>query len=470
MKNRNHPSSPSYKHRLDSDVHIPSVHFYHGSGSGNLQQGFITPKISETGQPDNFLLIPVDKIEDFPVEMTGEEGTVSTLSSSGNESYDNCLRKTKYVAIARKRQGGNGKLDYISCRRQAPLWGSSMAEYRSNLGSFEVFEKLYSSETDTFSFKSHNGLYLHFNERFRTAEFKSLSSDLALWTVRQRTPGSVLYLGIVDLAGPRIIIAESTSPKLNRKDFSYTIEILRECEEIHSPNKSAIFTLPDIQQRWVVQTDEDGITAISITSLDYPLYMAVESCDYSASIFEVRRKKFLKNDRKFSESECTKLNEKLLASRVYFEEFPVHKLSGQERELVEKMQENIKAIMDNKVSGEELLEKSGELLEQAKIFKKQAKDLKSSMSKKLWLGAGVATGAITGGLVGWLVGGPAGAAWLGTQTAEIGTGIACGVGAAAGAAYLESKAEFWAKDFVRIQMPGTKLLRRQKSEGRVLRM
>lgn len=468
MKFRNHGRSPSYKHRLDSDVDIPRVHFYHGSGTGHLEHGFVTPKISDRGQPDDFLLIPVETIEDVQVSIAGDEDTASTLSSSGNESYDNCLRKTKYVAIARKRQDEKAKLDYISCRRQAPLWGSSMAEYRNKLGGFEVFEKFYSSETDTFSFKSHNGLYLHFNERFKVATFKSLSSDLALWTVRQRAPGSVLYLGLLDLAGPSII-AESTSKKLNRDDFNYTIAILRGCEEIQSPNKSAIFTLPDIKQRWVIQTGEDGITAISITSLDYPLYMAVESCDYSASIFEVRRKSFLKNSRKISESDCRKLNEKLLASRVYCEEFPLHKLSEQERELVEKMQDNIKAIMENKVSGEELMEKSGELLEQAKIFKKQAKDLKSSMSKKLWLGAGMATGAIAGGLVGWLAGGPAGAAWLGTQTAEIGTGIACGVGAAAGAAYLESKAEFWAKDFVQIQVPGTKLLRRQKSEGCALK-
>ena len=356
--------------------------------------------------------------------------------------------------------------DYISCRRGVHGLGFSFLEYRKRLGRFEIFEKEYSEDTDTFSFKSHNGLYLHFDKQARIVACRSSSSNVARWTVRQTAPGHVDYLGIVDLTSRSpCVIAESASPKLNRDDFSYTVVILQECE-IHTPNQSTIFSLPDTRQRWVVQTDDDGITTIAIASLDYPLYMAVECCDYGASLLQVRRKNFLEYNKVLGKSQSKELTEKLLASRIYFEEFPIHKLSAAEREVAQQMHENIQGLLDNLEKGEELLGMSNDLLEQAKIFKKQAQQLKSStMHRSLWWGVGITAGA-AGGLAGWLVGGPAGAAWLGCQAAEIGAGIICGVGAAAGAARLHpSNVTFWTRAFVPVPIPHTRVLRRQKSKG-----
>lgn len=453
---KRHDIPTTYEHISSlEDGNIPRVHLQHGSGAGPLVNGFPYPKLAREGEsPDDFLLVPVKEMRE--VEGERDLDTISTISMS-SESYEDCLRRTNLVAIARVRQGRKGGLYYISCRRSVYGLGFSFLEYRKSLGRYEVFEKEYSEETDTFSFKSHNGLYLHFDERTSIAACLSSSNNVARWTVRQRAPGHIDYLGLVDLASsaPRVI-AESASPKLNRDDFNYTVAKLQE-SQMHTPNQSTIFSLPDTRQRWVVQTDEDGITTIAIASLDYPLYMAVECCDYGASLLEVRRKIFLENKKILGKSHSKTLNEKLLASRIYFEEFPIHKLSAAEREVAQQMQENIQGLINTKEIGEELLGKSNDLLEQAKIFKKQAHQLKSNaMNRSLWWGVGITAGA-AGGLAGWLVGGPAGAAWLGCQTAEIGAGIACGVGAAAGASrFHPSNVTFWTRNFVPVPIPRTK--------------
>ena len=82
--------------------------------------------------------------------------------------------------VAIEHTSKNGKKTYISCRRKSPLTNSCLAEYRKTIGEFEIFTISYCAVDNFFIFQAHNKYFLHFNETFYTAAFKTCS-DKGRW-------------------------------------------------------------------------------------------------------------------------------------------------------------------------------------------------------------------------------------------------------------------------------------------------
>lgn len=88
---------------------------------------------------------------------------------------------------------------------------------------------------------------------------------------------------------------------------------------------------------------------------------------------------------------------------------------------------NLNKLLENQENAEKILAITDELERDAEIFKKDARKLRKK-TESVWVGFLVgAVGGTIGAVGGWLIGGPVGAAYLATQTAEIGVGAGAGL-------------------------------------------
>lgn len=84
-----------------------------------------------------------------------------------HSDYLSHLATWKYVAI----RTNEGK--FLHCCRATYIpflvGRTALTEYRDKIGKFEAFQVEYDEETEYFSFKSHNNMYLQLNHTFSTA-------------------------------------------------------------------------------------------------------------------------------------------------------------------------------------------------------------------------------------------------------------------------------------------------------------
>jgi hypothetical protein len=107
------------------------------------------------------------------------------IVSAGPANYDpNTDGDIAKVAI--EHTSKNGKKTYISCRGKSPLTNSCLAEYRKAIGEFEIFTMSYCAVDNSFIFQAHNKYFLHFNETFHTAAFKTCSDRAGGFPVKGR--------------------------------------------------------------------------------------------------------------------------------------------------------------------------------------------------------------------------------------------------------------------------------------------
>merc|ERR1719330_191335 len=125
------------------------------------------------------------------------------------------------------------------------------------------------------------------------------------------------------------------------------------------------------------------------------------------------------------------------------------KLQHEIQELQTKMADNIAHIQSNIEKEEELLQKSDELVEMSKLFKKQTSKLPQSFWQrrgKTILAAGLGAGG--GAVIGFGIGGPGAAAMLATEKAEVAVGAVVGASALGASVALGPKISFWDRKFV----------------------
>lgn len=441
----------------------PQVTLHHVDDVGHIQLGSLpSPVVQKSGKPDTFWMIPLSILD--------ENNKAVSWRRLPNEDELSSLRYAGFVAIAFSR--GCGHLRYLSCRRKVPRLQSALAEFRDEIGLFEVYQVEYSFQSRAYSFKSHNGLYLHYNSLLKTVAFKPCCRNKAKWKVKDvrlqtvlhvreyQDNSCILYVGVLNLqneTGPSTILGESLldEGRFDREHFEYVLDLLRQ-EGAISPEKCTIFPLSDVRQQWIVKTNADRTTYVVVASLRFPCYLAVECSDDLATLFEFKYKQFYTDGKSPSSKEKERMAKEIYATHMEYQEEAEHggdnELDADVESAKERMTQNIAGVLSNTETAEELYAKTSNLVEDAAIFKKRAKKLKNKQRNKLFAPAlCAAIGGAVGGIGGWLVGGPAGAAYLGSQTAEIGVGVGAGI---AGYSILHSCGygirPFWSNTFVRV--------------------
>ncbi len=149
-----------------SETNLPYVHLILNSKDGEGVEGhmvrdwWLNPKIRNTAS--KFKLIPLSEIKDEG-EGQWRPAEIQEPILNRPDFFEQLREGWKYVSIKTE----DGK--YISCRRGTNIgygW-TALCVYRERIGDFERWEVLYHPGTG-YSFKSHNGLYLHANYKMWT--------------------------------------------------------------------------------------------------------------------------------------------------------------------------------------------------------------------------------------------------------------------------------------------------------------
>ena len=164
----------------------PKVFFYHLDG-GHIYRGKGVPKHTHNGNPSPFMILPLNENNDV----------VDILSPINTRAeYIQSLTSWKRVAI----KGNEGM--FLSCGKYLLPTKSAQAWYKKKIGESEQFEVEHCPTTGTFSFKSYNGLYLHYNPYFGTVAFKTREANEASWHVHPLNlvasdSEQILFVGVV---------------------------------------------------------------------------------------------------------------------------------------------------------------------------------------------------------------------------------------------------------------------------------
>jgi len=443
---------------------IPKVYLKHYDGV-HMKRNWLSPIVRHRGIPHRFRLVPVDK-----------NGNLVSIHEpfTRKSEYLELLKKVsmKNIPVAIQHvEKDNGKDSYLSCRTICHITGGALAEFRSTIGQYEIFQVEHCDETGAFSFQSHNGLYLHYNATLRTLAFKPEPSSVAKWMVHPlgliaSDAEEIIYVGVVNLStdsnnggqdAMTIMERTATGVLLDRQDHARVIDLLREVlfegdslRQGLSGGCSSCFKLPDTGHQWLVSVDDDLTAYIVITSSNFSQQFAVECVQDLAAIHDK-----YKDGHQDELLEQHKLNEKNVKEKEmealmdHYDYEHASSAFGKASEEVEKLKQRMADILanmqENIESEEKMLECANELEEMTKEFKKRTGQLKRCERRKIVL-LTAAGGGVIGGGIGFALGGPGVAALLASEMAEVGAGI--GLGLCGGWLYAEVRLKFWERNFV----------------------
>jgi hypothetical protein len=443
-------------------IYYPQVYIYHYDG-GYMKRTNVKPSLErDVSKPSRFTIIPLD--------ADGRPKQLQTKIQTRSEYFTMLVEISKNgdkVAIQDETDS------FISCRRDYGLTKSrALAEYRANIGEYEMFEVEYIIERGTFSFKSHNNLYLHYNKYCDYLAFNSSNKNNANWSLLPLgvtnfldSDETIIYVGAIDIGKSKKDflfkrVTEGVNPNWNT-DFEILLEQIQ--KHIDGGN-STIFQHPITKHQWYVTKNEEDCITLVITSEKFPKGLAIECHDGLNLILENYNS--IDRDKELEQRGVDKdkiVGKEVAALMIDYEEIyytsteKKSKATEMEQEIqriLSKMGENIACIQNNIENADLLLEKSDELREQAKLFKKQT----SKLPKSFWKKRGkmiMATlfGAGGGAAVGLVIGGPGGAAILATESAEIAVGAVAGGSILGAAAVACPKITFWDQKFVSFTPP-----------------
>ena len=157
------PSPKSIASVIDREVYFWSKH-----GESYMVPGVANPLLEKrVGEKSRFI---IRKADDEPIL----DANFAVDPNSVN------------VSIERAHRDGAPTGAYLSCRRKCRLTNSSLAEYRAKVGEFETFVMTYCEADNSFLFRSHNDLFLHYNHKFFSCAFKSCSDRQGGFPVKGR--------------------------------------------------------------------------------------------------------------------------------------------------------------------------------------------------------------------------------------------------------------------------------------------
>lgn len=378
-------------------------------------------------------------------------------------------------ASAKKQKVGirNEEGQYISCGRKFNLGfdDRALASYHAHLEQSEQFEVEHIIEKGTFSFKSYNGLRMHYNKNlgnylsFNTKD----KGDNASWfvhpiglSVDSTADEYINFAGVVGKDNKFLFhrVAEGVGQEWTT-DFEVLVGYLIEDLQV---GDATIFQNPATNHLWCVVRNNDESLSIILTSQYYPKGLAVECNDALSLILENYQ-----NETRDKELEKLGLEKDQIVGKemaglmidfndqyiAYIQKRShLSVIESDINELQTKMGENIERIQANITDTRQLVEQSEELIELSKQFKRQTSKLPTSFwgrNAVIITATGVGGGA--GALAGWLIGGPGGTACLAQGGARIALSAVAGAGFLA-ATTTQVKSSFWSRKFVKFKLRG----------------
>jgi len=267
------------------------VYFHHTNGGVIAKHGSVntvTPVLTMKKSPSPFRIIPFHKDGDFIGEPSTPSWTVAT-----RREFSDMLKSEEYQYVAI--QNDEGK--YISCRRKVPGAGA-LAVYKDTVVAFEKFLVEYNPTSSTFAFKSHNGLYLHYNHYNMMISFKERERERAGWIVdpfQLKDPDheKIRFFGVANKDG-NFLYQKYASVDIAPAWPSDVIlqGILKELFDKMSlgDNSEAgsctIFHNEFGDNQWIVTRSKENQLNVVITTADCPYFISTHCIEELESIFD----------------------------------------------------------------------------------------------------------------------------------------------------------------------------------------
>jgi len=400
-----------------------------------------------SGDPDVLAAIPLD-------QNIGHQSPIRT-----NDDFVEALNNCQYVAIKNIRSE-----QYLSCRRSdiTDLLNVRndrkvrfIAEYSETLGETEKFKLEQNSRTGGFRIKSCSNDYLLNRRKNGGFAFKgNKSKEEAEWVILPHLQESfviseerILFAGVIK-ADEEIAISHHVSSSTawrTEESWNVLVNQLLEKMEIDS---STTFIETDTGHRWFATKPKDAEELyIVITSNEFSLHYGSLALMNLENWYDRAKQNTtpMEGETTASEVKLPELETVLAGVEAEYHHSYIYELKDEVDQLSEKMLTILAEMQKNVEKTEDLARKTDEMVEQAKLFKKQTSQLPNGRKAKI-VATTAALGAI-GATAGFLVGGPAGALFLETQAIEIIVGLFGGMsfGFVAGAV---CTSKFWKRSFV----------------------
>ena len=449
---------------------IPVLAFlclFHTKDGGHIHRSPKWPTLAYGVDPSRFRIIPLENENENDSHPPCPIPLIEAIQDR-SEYLDlliSCANNPNQKVVIQDEKGL-----YLSCRRKFKVTDSSLAEYRDKIGAFEKFQIQHNVAKGTFSFRSHNDLYLHYNKQIGIVAFKPKTMDWATWLVRPvgmmaavagadhkaQNSQHLVFLGVVNRE--REFLIQRTAELMGPSEWNTDFETIHQRIMEDLPEEScSIFEHPITNHQWCVTKYDADTVAIVISSEGFPQSLATECHDDLTLVYQNSQ-----DPKKIDKMQELGLNkDRILGKELaglmmeydeqYYASVRSAKLTKAQQDLKDlqgKMEENIRQLQSNTEDIDSLVNKSDELLEMSKLFKKQTEQLPTKWKRAtILLGTGLGAGA--GALVGWLVGGPGGAMVLATEGLEIGA-TAVAVGILGGRIAATNAVSFWSRKFVKL--------------------
>ena len=417
-------------------------------------------KYDMNGQISTRLINPAEMLRNF---LSPTEYKLIPLASSGKVIEPDAkfvargeflreMRTWKYVAIRCEKKGA-----FISCRRKTYIPGlgdSALVEYQKTIGPSERFEIQRYPENDSFSFRSHNGLYASNNKTLGAIIFRQESRKDGATIASHRTWEITPILKF----GPTVPHIKFVGVINNSKKVIMKLQSDKEAKDLIDNdclNDTSVFVRDDIRTKGLKRGEcihfktDNGDWHYYLRDKGGVVFMVVGSEDYSRALagecvndLRVIYKKYANNkkDKQLTENGLRRNGtiQKELQFLVW--NYNEHNESCirnvLRKKICDQMEEAIDRVIENNGNAKDLQERVKELNEIANTFRTIARKLRARQVSK-WVLAGVVGGGLVGGagggLIGMIIWGPAGAVIFASQTAKIGA-FALGSGASVGVA------------------------------------
>mmetsp|Transcript_19646 Transcript_19646/g.29410 ORF Transcript_19646/g.29410 Transcript_19646/m.29410 type:complete len:445 (-) Transcript_19646:141-1475(-) len=426
----------------------PDLFLYHLDG-GHIYRSNRIPTHKQEGLPSKFKILPLDehnKIQELPAPFSSRAAYIASLA------------RWKKVVI----QDEKGK--FVQCGTFLTPTKSALAWYSCEIGdsNFEVFDLEYYPTTATFSFKSYNGLYLHYNDILGTVAFKTREGREASWHVHPLSLAAsdseqIMFVGVVN--NDKEFLLQRTAEGVGN-DWKNDLDmVLKMLLEGLAANSCTMFQHPTTQHQWCVARSSDGERLnIVVSSELYPKMFASECVEDLELICEQFGDSEKDDELKKYGIDKTEHYLKSLAALMYDYDdqysYSVFASAHQDiQKAMDQMTDNITKMQENIASAEELKETTDELLEFASNFKKQSSELSHIMQRRTVVLSSALIGGASGAAAGFLIGGPGSAAVLAVEAAEVAVGLGLGIFLGTSTA-TACTSRFWKRSFISF---GTKM-------------
>lgn len=262
------------------------VYFHHLQGGSILKHKTLSINVRgpvlDAKNASPFRIIPLND-QDKPIQSSC--WTISTKV----EYYDR-LKSEEWKNVAIQNDEGQ----YLSCRRKHPV-GGALAEYRDEISSFEKFVVEYNEGSKSFAFKSHNGLYLHYNHYAQIIAFKDRDKEWAGWIInpfnlQDPSNDKIVFVGVVNHEGEffmqRNCILGSKTPWRSQIELKALVSMVNSNMGGSKAGLGSCTTFVNEGNIWYFTTTKENILNISITSLDCPYYLGALCIEQVATLFD----------------------------------------------------------------------------------------------------------------------------------------------------------------------------------------